>query len=113
MQKIILYYKFVPIADPQMTMRWQRELCQRLDLKGRLIISEHGINGTLGGELEDVKTYIKEMNGTPELKGIEYKWSDGKRADFPGLSIKLRQELVTLAPDEQFDVFNKGTPLRP
>ena len=113
MQKIILYYKFIPLVDPQMTMRWQYELCQRLNLKGRIIISEHGINGTLGGELEDVKSYVKEMNCTTEFKGIEYKWSNGSRDDFPRLSVKVRKELVTLAPGEQFNVFDQGTPLRP
>jgi len=113
MQKVILYYMFVPVADPQMTMRWQRELCTRLNLRGRIIISRHGINGTLGGNIDDVKAYIHEMNVTPEFKGIEYKWSDGTREDFPKLSIKVRKELVTLAPEENFDVFDKGTPLRP
>jgi UPF0176 protein len=113
MQKIILYYKFVPLADARMTMRWQRELCQRLNLKGRLILSVHGINGTLGGELEDLKAYVRDMNRTEEFKGIEYKWSDGGREDFPRLSVKVRKELVTLAPEEEFDVFDKGTPLRP
>jgi len=113
MQKVILYYMFVPVADPQMTMRWQRELCTRLNLRGRIIISRHGINGTLGGNVDDVKTYIHEMNVTREFKGIEYKWSDGTREDFPKLSIKVRKELVTLAPEEDFNVFDKGTPLRP
>jgi len=113
MQKVILYYIFVPVADPQMTMRWQRELCTRLNLQGRIIISQHGINGTLGGNVDNVKAYIHEMNVTREFKGIEYKWSDGAREDFPKLSIKVRKELVTLAPEENFDVFDKGTPLRP
>jgi UPF0176 protein len=116
MQKIILYYKFVPLKDAAMTMRWQRELCGRLNLRGRVIISQHGINGTLGGELKDVKAYVKAMNLTPEFKGTEYKWSDGTREDFPKLSIKVRKELVTLDPDPEdvaFDVFDKGTPLRP
>lgn len=113
MQKIILYYKFTPLKDAQMTMRWQRELCTRLNLHGRVIISEHGINGTLGGEIDDVKAYVKQMNLTPEFKNIEFKWSEGKREDFPKLSIKVRKELVTLDPQEDFDVFDKGTPLRP
>jgi len=113
MQKVILYYKFVPLADPEMTMRWQRELCARLGVRGRIILSKHGINGTLGGDIESVKTYVKEMNLTPEFKGIEFKWSDGSREDFPKLSIKVRDELVTLEPEEEFDVFDKGTPLRP
>lgn len=113
MQKTILYYKFVPVADPVTVMYWQRNLCQRLNLKGRIIVAEQGINGTLGGDIEDVKAYKKEMNAHPLFKGIEYKWSDGKRDDFPRLSVKVRPELVTLAPDESFDVFNSSTGLRP
>lgn len=116
MQKIILYYKFTPVKDPAMTVRWQRQLCDNLNLRGRIIISEHGINGTLGGDLEDVKSYIKQMNITPEFKDIEYKWSDGAREDFPKLSVKVRKELVTLEPDgglESFNVFDTGTALKP
>ena len=113
MQKIILFYKFVPLADPLMTQRWLREVCRRLNLQGRIILNAHGINGTLGGGLEDVKGYVREMNRTAEFKKIEYKWSDGDREDFPRLSIKVRKELVTLAPEEAFNVFDKGTPLRP
>jgi len=60
MQKIILYYKFAPISDPVAVRLWQRTLCEKLDLKGRIIVSTQGINGTLGGDLADLKTYIKE-----------------------------------------------------
>ncbi len=113
MQKIILYYKFVPVPDPTTVMFWQRQLCQSLRLKGRIIVAEQGINGTLGGDIEDLKAYKKQMNLHPLFKGIEYKWSDGNREDFPRLSIKVRRELVTLAPDEEFDVFNSTKGLRP
>lgn len=113
MQKVILYYKFVPVLDPTTVMFWQRQLCQRLNLKGRIIVAEQGINGTLGGDSDDLKAYRKEMNQHPLFGGIEYKWSDGQRDDFPRLSVKVRPELVTLAPDEKFDVFNSTTGLRP
>ncbi len=113
MEKVILYYKFVPVADPQAVMMWQRNLCTRLGLKGRIIIAKHGINGTLGGCIKNVKAYVKEMNQYEPFKGIEYKWSDGGAGDFPRLSIKVRDELVTLAPGETFDVFNSTHGLRP
>lgn len=100
MEKIILYYKFVPVIDPDMTVLWQKELCKRLGLKGRIIVSKHGINGTLGGKVENLKEYIKEMNLT-DFNKITYKWSDGTAEDFPRLSIKHRPELVAFgAPDE-------------
>ena len=110
---MILYYKFVEVKDPQTVMRWQKELCANLGLKGRIIVAEHGINGTLGGPIKAVKQYVREMNAHPVFKGIQYKWSDGQGEDFPRLSVKVRKELVTLAPDENFDVFNSTKGLKP
>ena len=57
--KILLYYVFAPVGDPEAVRLWQRELCESLGLRGRIIISKHGINGTVGGELEACKQYIK------------------------------------------------------
>lgn len=108
MQKVILYYKFIPVKDPDMTMRWQRELCERLNLKGRIILSPHGINGTLGGDLEDLRRYKREMNKSVVFKGITYKWSDGSREDFPRLSIKVRDELVAFKAADEIVVDENG-----
>ncbi|MDZ7744747.1 MAG: rhodanese-related sulfurtransferase [Candidatus Saccharibacteria bacterium] len=108
MQKVILYYKFVPVTDPEMTMRWQRELCTRLNLKGRIIISPHGINGTLGGNLDDLKTYKKEMNKSVIFKGIEYKWSEGTGEEFPRLRVKVKPELVAFDASGEVQVDENG-----
>ncbi len=108
MNKVILYYKFVPVADPAMTMRWQKELCARLGLKGRVIISVHGINGTLGGDIESLREYKREMNRSITFKGIMYKWSDGTGTDFPRLSVKVRDELVSFGAADEIKVDDKG-----
>jgi UPF0176 protein len=108
MNKVILYYKFVPVPDPAMTVRWQKELCGRLGLKGRVIISKHGINGTLGGDIENLREYKREMNRSVIFKGIMYKWSDGTGADFPRLSIKERPELVAFGAPDEIKVDDKG-----
>jgi UPF0176 protein len=107
MQKIILYYKFTPVKDPATTVLWQKELCKRLGLKGRIIISKHGINGTLGGNVKDLKEYIKENNLTI-FKGITYKWSNGGADDFPRLSVKNRPELVAFSAPDEIKVNEKG-----
>jgi UPF0176 protein len=108
MEKVILYYKFIPVKDPDMTMRWQRELCERLNLKGRVIVSVHGINGTLGGDIEDLRAYKRAMNRSVVFKGITYKWSDGTGKEFPRLSIKVRSELVAFGVPEKLKVDEKG-----
>lgn len=108
MNKVILYYKFVPVPDPEMTVRWQKELCRRLELKGRIIISEHGINGTLGGDIESLREYKREMNRSVIFKGIMYKWSDGTGNEFPRLSVKVRPELVAFDAPDEIKVSEKG-----
>jgi UPF0176 protein len=108
MQKVILYYKFIPVPDPGMTMRWQRELCQRLGLSGRIIISPHGINGTLSGDIENLREYKREMNRSVTFKGIMYKWSDGSDEVFPKLSVKVRDELVAFRATDEIVVSEQG-----
>lgn len=108
MEKIILYYKFVPVMDPEMTKLWQLELCTRLGLKGRIIISQHGINGTVGGDLDALRAYKSAMNKTATFKGITYKWSPGRADDFPRLSVKVRAEIVTFNAADELVVSEKG-----
>ena len=106
--KVILYYKFIPVSDPNITMRWQKELCERLGLKGRIIISPHGINGTLGGGIENLREYKREMNRSVLFKGIMYKWSGGSGEEFPKLSVKVRDELVAFKASDELVVSEKG-----
>ena len=61
MQKILLYYKFTPIKDPETVKLWQKTLTDSLNLRGRILISEQGINGTVGGEMDDLKKYMETM----------------------------------------------------
>lgn len=129
--KILLYYVLASVEDPQAVMLWQRELCERFGLTGRIIISPHGINGTVGGELDACKQYIKKTREYPPFRGLSetVKWSDGtgfvedepemfrgkdRRApwkrivDFPKLSVKVRDELVAFGTPEELKVGPDG-----
>nr|ALS91140.1 Rhodanese-like domain protein [uncultured bacterium] len=108
MQKILLYYRFAPIKDPEAVRLWQRALCEKLGLKGRILIAEHGINGTLGGDLKDLKQYAKETKTFPAFQGTVFKWSDGGREDFPKLVVKVRPEIVTFDAADEISVDNAG-----
>lgn len=109
MQKILLYYKFTPVKDPEVVKLWQKTLTDSLNLRGRILVSEQGLNGTVGGELEDLKKYIKETKKFPGFKDIVFKWSDGGREDFPRMSVKRRRELVGFQnSDDEIDVDENG-----
>lgn len=88
---------------------WQKTLCDSLNLRGRILVSRHGLNGTVGGEMEDLKVYIKQTKQLPGFKDIVFKWSDGGREDFPRMSVKARRELVGFKnSDDEFEVDANG-----
>lgn len=93
--KVLLFYVFTPLADPDAIRLWQRDLCESLGLTGRILISHHGLNGTVGGELSAVKRYLRKTREYPAFKDLDVKFSTGTGADFPRLVVKVRDEIVS------------------
>ncbi|MDN8594228.1 MULTISPECIES: rhodanese-related sulfurtransferase [unclassified Corynebacterium] len=104
--KILLYYQFRPIPDPEAVRLWQRDLCEGLGLNGRIIISPDGINGTVGGDMDACKAYVRKTK--EYFRGIEFKWSEGGADDFPKLSVKVRDEIVSFGTPEELRVDDRG-----
>jgi UPF0176 protein len=94
--KILLYYKYVYIDDPDQLKIQQKELCLKLNLKGRILVSEEGINGTLAGEEANVNEYIQQTTAVPEFTDLEWKVSWADEQVFPKLRVVVRDEIVTL-----------------
>lgn len=116
--RILSHYVFAPLPDPAAVMLWQRTLCEALGLRGRILVSPHGLNGTVGGEVGALKRYARDTRTHPALRGVALSWSDGSAEDFPRLSVKVRDELVSFgAPDElevdEHGVVGGGTRLSP
>ncbi|MGF3055913.1 rhodanese-related sulfurtransferase [Microbacterium sp. YY-01] len=113
--KIVLFYAFTPLADPEAIRVWQRDLCEALRLRGRIIISEHGINGTLGGDLPAVKKWVRKFRSYAAFADTDIKWSegsgvddDGYSVDFPKLSVKVRDEIVSFGAPGELAVDDDG-----
>ena len=114
----MLFYGFTPVLDPDAVRLWQRALCEKLGLRGRILISTDGINATVGGEITRLKQYLKTTREYAGFKDIDIKWSDGGADDFPRLSVKAREEIVSFgAPGElkvdEHGVVGGGTHLQP
>lgn len=109
--KVLLFYCFTPVADPEAVRLWQLELCARLGLRGRIIIAPHGINATLGGCIDACKDYLKATRAYQPFHALDVKWSEGsgldgddRSLDFPRLTVKTRPELVAFGvPDIEVD----------
>ena len=114
MEKILLFYKYVDLENPQEIVLWQKEVCKRIGLKGRILIGKEGINGTLGGSEEQTSEYIKLMNENAFFQDIDFKHSYADGPAFEKLRVLLRDEIVNLnLPTEAADPKKTATHLTP
>lgn len=109
--KILLYYVFTPLSDPEAIRLWQRDLCESLGLRGRILISKDGLNGTVGGDLPALKRYVRKTRQYAPFAQIDFKWSEGTgldesgaSLDFPRLVVKVRDEIVSFGSPEALTV---------
>lgn len=96
---IVLFYNYVEIVNPKKFADDHRELCKKLELTGRVIIAFEGINATLGGTDEAITEYIKNLREVDGFSDVDFKTSPGDATCFPKLSVKVRNEIVSLGVD--------------
>ncbi len=106
---IILFYAFVPIANPEEFRDEQKALAASLGLKGRLLIAKEGINGTFEGTAASIAEYKRILHADTRFKNMGFKESKGNGAAFRKLEVRVRNEVVTLGAGE-FDIEKETAP---
>ena len=108
---VLLYYKFIDINDPKFEARQHKLVCKGIGLKGRIIIGDEGINGTVAGNRSQLREYVEYMNAHPLFNGIVFKRSAAAKMPFPKMIVKYREEIVTLG--KKVDLKKTGKYLKP
>lgn len=100
--KVLLYYKYQNIENPESFRDEHLEFCDNLGLKGRIIVGYEGINGTVSGTIEQTDKYKDFLHS---LEGFEDVWFKEDEADgytHPRMSVKFRKEIVSLDLENDF-----------
>jgi len=109
--RVLLFYKYVTMNNPEKIAGDIRVLCQKSSLKGRVIVAKEGINGTLEGTSENTEAFIKWFLSDSRFSDVKIKQSNGDGNTFPKLSVKVRKEIVgTQIPLEEADARVKTSP---
>ncbi|MEH7121073.1 rhodanese-related sulfurtransferase [Neobacillus vireti] len=101
--RVLLYYKYVTIENPEECANEHREFCNELGLKGRIIIAAEGINGTVSGTIEQTDAYVKYMDEHPLFNGTWFKVDEASEHAFKKMKVRYRPELVTLRLEDDVD----------
>ena len=95
--KVVSFYRFLDLANPE-TMRNQLQaLCEEHDLLGTILLADEGVNGTLAGSAEAIQAvfdFLQNKLAVPDA--IDGRWTEAAEAPFRRMRVKIKNEIVTL-----------------
>lgn len=92
--KVLLYYNYVKVENPELTVYEHLAVCKFLGLKGRIYIAKEGINGTCSGPADQVNKYITYMRRHPLFKETAFKVDYEDTCPFRKIFVRVRPEVV-------------------
>jgi UPF0176 protein len=101
--RVLLYYKYVHIEDPVAYAEKHLQFCKELGLKGRILVAEEGINGTVSGTVEQTDSYMREMHNDPRFAEMVFKIDEADGHVFKKMFVRPRKELVTFRLEEDIN----------
>ncbi|EGP4989734.1 TPA: rhodanese-related sulfurtransferase [Enterococcus faecium] len=101
--QVLLYYNYTKIEEPEEFAKNHLAFCKSLDLKGRILVAEEGINGTVSGTVENTTAYMEAMKADPRFADTMFKIDPSEGHAFKKMFVRYRSELVSLKLEEDID----------
>lgn len=94
--RVLLYYKYVEIDNPENFRVNHLNLCNDIGLKGRILVSEEGINGTVSGTIEQTDQYMEAVKSDDRFSDMFFKMDPADDHAFKKMHVRYRPEIVSL-----------------
>ncbi|MEG2644850.1 MAG: rhodanese-related sulfurtransferase [Enterococcus sp.] len=101
--RVLLYYNYTTIEDPEAFAQEHKAFCRDLGLKGRILVASEGINGTVSGTIAATEQYRTAMLADERFKDTYFKMDESEGHAFKKLFVRPRAELVALNLEEDVD----------
>ncbi|MBJ80355.1 MAG: hypothetical protein CMH60_03470 [Myxococcales bacterium] len=89
-------YKFCALDNYAQVRDQFEDLCLAKDIKGTLIFSDEGVNGTVAGSRNAINELRSALAKESRFDGMEYKESYCEEQPFLRLKVKTKNEIVTM-----------------
>lgn len=101
--RVLLYYQYVPIEDGETFAQKHLADCKELGLKGRILVADEGINGTVSGTIEQTNAYMELMKNDPRFSSTIFKIDEAEQNAFKKMHVRYRPELVNLSLEDDIN----------
>jgi UPF0176 protein len=106
----LAYYSLTLLENPLHEIERHKEFFKTRDFKGRIYISEQGINGQASALASDADAYIDWMHQDPRFASISFKKHPSSEHSFPKMTVKYRSQLVAIDCPVDFSLGGEKIP---
>ena len=117
--RVLLFYKYVELTDPEKIVNEHLQWCLQNDIKGRVFFASEGVNGTVSGLTSNIEKYKSHLRSYPEFSDIWFKEDKSDEIPFNKMHVRLKNEIVNgnfknvsienggkrLTPEELFELY--------
>ena len=90
----LLYYCYSRIEDAEQFASDHLQFCKSLNLVGRIIVADEGLNGTVSGAAESCKMYMDTLHADPRFSKIDFKIDNVDEPSFIKMHCRYKSEIV-------------------
>lgn len=120
--KVLLFYKYVEVADPEKFKDEHLNWCLNNNIKGRIFIAAEGINGTVSGLNQDIDRYKNNLRSYKIFEDVIFKEDETDEIAFNKMHVRVKEEIVNsnlkntslansgkkLSPDKLLEFYESG-----
>lgn len=92
--KIISFYKYVTIVDPETLAKEHLSWSIENELKGKVYLAEEGINGSIFGDDKKIEKYKNHLYQYPMFADIWFKETSTDEIAFTKMHVRVKSEIV-------------------
>ncbi len=90
----LLYYCYSTIENAEIFAADHLQFCRSLNLVGRIIVADEGLNGTVSGRRQDCETYMTTLLADERFAGIDFKVDEVEKLSFIKMHCRYKSEIV-------------------
>lgn len=92
--KVISFYKYVKIEDPEVLMKGHLNWCLENGLKGKVYLAKEGISGSIFGDDELTRKYKNYLKSYKIFEDIWFKETPTDSVAFSKMHVRVKEEIV-------------------
>ena len=89
------FYKYARISDSENLRKKHKEFCYKIGIRGKILVSEEGINGAISGEENQIQTYKSYLKKDALFKNVKFKDTLAEAHPYKKMMVRVREEIVT------------------